>query len=84
VARLGGDEFLVVLDAAGEDAGYARQRALDLHTALRRPSEPGIPSSTASIGLAVWDGTASADELIDLADQALYRAKESGRDTVSM
>jgi diguanylate cyclase (GGDEF)-like protein/PAS domain S-box-containing protein len=82
VARLGGDEFLVVLHAVGDDE-YARTRALDLHTALSRAHEPGLPVTTVSIGLATWDGGQDAAALVDAADQALYRAKASGRDTVS-
>ena len=34
---------------------------------------------TASAGIAVWDGTESADELLARADAALYEAKHAGR-----
>jgi len=81
VARIGGDEFLVVLETASPEQLEAR--AQDVHRALRRPSDPGMPDSTASIGMALWDGAESPEDLVRRADEALYRAKNSGRDTVS-
>jgi diguanylate cyclase (GGDEF)-like protein/PAS domain S-box-containing protein len=81
VARIGGDEFLVVLETASE--AQLEGRAQDVHRALRRPSDPGIPDSTASVGMAVWDGVEGPDALVHRADEALYRAKQAGRDTVS-
>jgi diguanylate cyclase (GGDEF)-like protein/PAS domain S-box-containing protein len=80
VARLGGDEFLVVLETASEEQLEARAR--DVHRALRRPSDPGMPDATASIGMALWDGSEGPDGLVHRADEALYRAKRTGRDTV--
>jgi PleD family two-component response regulator len=35
---------------------------------------------TCSAGLAVWRAGESVDDLLGRADEALYRAKESGRD----
>lgn len=81
VARIGGDEFLVVLETASPEQLEAR--AQDVHRALRRPSDPGMPDATASIGMALWDGAESPEDLVHRADEALYRAKNSGRDTVS-
>jgi PleD family two-component response regulator len=37
---------------------------------------------TASAGVAVGDDLADADQLLDAADGALYRAKSEGRDRV--
>jgi predicted signal transduction protein with EAL and GGDEF domain len=80
VARLGGDEFAVLLDAlAGpEDALLVVER---IHGALREPVEvDGRPLSTsASIGVALWDGTATPSELLRNADLAMYRAKAFGK-----
>jgi predicted signal transduction protein with EAL and GGDEF domain len=35
---------------------------------------------TCSVGLAQWDGAETADDLVQRADAALYRAKAEGRD----
>jgi len=37
---------------------------------------------TASVGVALADGTDDADELINRADTAMYEAKSAGRDRV--
>jgi diguanylate cyclase (GGDEF)-like protein len=81
VARPGGDEFTVLLGslACARDAGtVARQ----LIKALSRPFE--VDGHTiyvgASVGIAIYpqDGTDGAD-LLKKADNAMYRAKEGGR-----
>ena len=71
VARIGGDEFAAALpDTSAETAHDALER---LRTSL--PS-----GATCSVGLALWDGLESADDLVQRADDALYRAKADGRD----
>jgi diguanylate cyclase (GGDEF)-like protein len=70
LARVGGEEFAVLLPGCGvPDA---------LHVAERlRISMPR--QLTCSLGVAAWDGDASASELFQMADSALYRAKRGGR-----
>ena len=46
---------------------------------MRRATPRG---QTCSIGVATWDGTESAAELVGRADEALYSAKRNGRDRV--
>ena len=41
-----------------------------------------ISAITLSAGLTSWDGVEDITSLIERADQALYRAKESGRNRV--
>jgi diguanylate cyclase (GGDEF)-like protein len=76
LARLGGDEFVVLvddLDAAGATALAARLRAQ-----LQQPFLVGGMSLTidASVGVAIGPGhSATAEELLQLADLAMYSAK---------
>jgi diguanylate cyclase (GGDEF)-like protein len=73
LARFGGEEFVVVLP------GCAAPDARTLIDRLR----PATPSDqTCSAGVAQWDGREAASELLERADQALYRAKDRGRDQV--
>jgi diguanylate cyclase (GGDEF)-like protein len=84
VARYGGEEVVVVLpetDAAG--AAQAAERICD---AVRRDAfgEPGqVPVEvTVSVGAAVFPAHGGdAADLLRCADEALYEAKRTGRDT---
>jgi diguanylate cyclase (GGDEF)-like protein len=71
LARYGGEEFAVVLPGCGAEEAAAVVQRLRAHT-------PG--GVTCSAGIAVWDGTESADALMRRADAALYGAKRAGRD----
>ena len=73
VARYGGEEFAILLpDCTLDDACQIAER-------LRLATPAG---TTASIGLAEWDGSEAPTRLIARADAALYEAKRSGRDRV--
>ena len=39
---------------------------------------------TFSAGVATWDGNETSEELITRADQALYKAKDTGRDRIQV
>ncbi len=86
-ARYGGEEFVLLLP--GTDEAQAAAIAEHLRAAIetmRLPHERnGARVVTASIGVASL-GTgerASAEELLQAADRALYRAKDSGRNQVA-
>ena len=72
LARTGGDEFAVLLPDCSIDAAF---------DVLDRVQEAGRPT-TASIGLAQWDGQESAVALTRRADAAMYEAKAVGRDRI--
>lgn len=86
VARYGGEEFLVLLPKT------AKQKAVEVAEKLRRAIERQLFATadgdkqvpvTLSIGVATFPVDATTKEqLIDLADQALYQAKSRGRNRV--
>jgi diguanylate cyclase (GGDEF)-like protein len=80
LARLGGDEFVVGL-APGSDAEGAAALANRLVDALSLPVKifGTTVTVTTSIGIAFDDGTMTAQQLLSLADAALYEAKHAGR-----
>lgn len=91
VGRFGGDEFAVLFPQT--DAAQARPIAERLRTQIARSAiDPGTAASggrlvrcTVSVGLAALTGeAASLTDILVLADSALYRAKNAGRDRVAM
>ena len=77
LGRLGGEEFLILLPDT--DAAAASHVAEKLrHEVAAAPSPVPV---TVSAGVATWDGEAS-DDLLQRADEALYAAKDAGRDRV--
>ncbi|RVT49280.1 putative bifunctional diguanylate cyclase/phosphodiesterase [Rubrivivax albus] len=84
VARLGGDEFTIVAESL-RSADDALRIAERIQQALQQPVLVGkheIVVST-SIGITVYpDDPSPPDDLLRHADQAMYRAKELGRDQV--
>lgn len=86
IGRLGGEEFAILL--AGEDiqrASRVCERLRDMVSA-RRINTIGNESITVtfSAGLVELKGRAGRAELLDAADKALYRAKNSGRNCLRL
>lgn len=83
VARLGGDEFLMVLQVpAAQALTQARQIAERALQSLAQPVRLGEQEANVgcSIGGALWPlDHADLGEALELADQALYRAKHGGK-----
>lgn len=87
-ARVGGEEFAVLLP--GSDLTSAHKTAERLRQAIAalavvHATSPVAPHVTLSIGVAQFDpGTMDRfDQLMQCADQALYRAKSQGRDRIA-
>jgi len=81
-ARYGGEEFGLILNETGETG------AMTLADRIREKVEaatfPGGLRLTVSIGVATTDDEALFTSLIEKADQALYAAKQAGRNTVRL
>lgn len=78
IYRYGGEEFCILLPGLGRTQGY--QVAQRLHEAINREDCP----VTLSIGVAVFpeDGK-DMEQVIRLADSAMYKAKKSGKNSTS-
>jgi diguanylate cyclase (GGDEF)-like protein/PAS domain S-box-containing protein len=80
--RYGGDEFMIVLPGAPPEVAYARAELLRLETLKMSASLEGgwEHQLTLSLGIAAFPGNAdSVESLIQAADNALYNAKQEGR-----
>ena len=97
VARFGGDEFVVLMTDVTNDESlakaYAQSVAEKIRLSLAMPYEISVVQGkeqktvthtcSASIGgLVFGDESDSTDELLQKADSAMYRAKESGRNRI--
>jgi diguanylate cyclase (GGDEF)-like protein len=80
--RLGGEEFVMIMPEMDRTVAARRaQEMLEATAAIRLVHEgQALPPITVSIGLAVFpEHGEQPDALMQLADQALYRAKAQGR-----
>ncbi|MFC4638389.1 sensor domain-containing diguanylate cyclase [Deinococcus hohokamensis] len=83
LARIGGEEFLLLFpDLDAQEALGVCERVTQRVAQLSWPElAPGL-RVTVSIGVADVLGTETASDTLRRADQAMYRAKAAGRDTV--
>ena len=79
LARYGGEEFCVVLPDTGLVTALALLEDMRELTATVRDGDAG---TTISVGVAEWTAGDTTDALLRRADQALYSAKDRGRNRV--
>lgn len=86
VIRIGGDEFIVILTGLTKENEKRKAQMMHIIQRIRDELKKGwiiennYFAPTASIGVAYYpDHGKNLDELLDLADQALYKAKEFGK-----
>lgn len=82
LCRSGGEEFLMLLP--GTRPNVAIQVANRLRNKVETMEIPGIHPITISLGVAYWNGESMPEEALKRADEALYRAKENGRNRVEI
>lgn len=85
IGRYGGEEFCILLPETGEDAALAlAERCREIIARESFTAKGQVLSITVSIGAltTALESEPSVDELYERVDQALYGAKESGRDQV--
>ena len=88
VGRLGGDEFVVILEDLSEIQEHAEEQAKTaaekILSVIEQPYHLDGHEwlTTSSIGITIFGSKrVSASEILKQADLAMYRAKESGRNT---
>jgi diguanylate cyclase (GGDEF)-like protein len=79
-ARYGGEEFALILHETTESG--ARILAERIRSKVAAATFPGGLKLTISVGVAATDDAALFTQLMDRADQALYMAKQGGRNQV--
>jgi diguanylate cyclase (GGDEF)-like protein len=84
LARYGGDEFVALMPETDENG--ARNVAVRMQQELREKApHPAMDRAvTVSIGGTTWDSTpdTTAEQMVEVADRALYQAKENGRNRI--
>ncbi|RXH57211.1 sensor domain-containing diguanylate cyclase [Granulicella sibirica] len=84
VCRYGGEEFAIILPDSSPLGSYERAEVIRQKIAeMRKASDTAYGQVTVSIGVAVFpqDGR-TAETLLRMSDEALYRAKRAGRNQV--
>jgi diguanylate cyclase (GGDEF)-like protein len=84
IGRYGGEEFVVILLDVDEEHAYQVMNEIREHFAEVQHFAPGkgFFSVTFSCGIATYPEFSSSTLISDAADQAMYRAKEAGRNKV--
>jgi diguanylate cyclase (GGDEF)-like protein len=86
VARLSGDEFAVLMPQT--DTAGALQLGEDLRAQIAESAAPApdAGAATISVGITMFGGerNVGAEAVLIAADQAMYRAKEEGRNQIAL
>lgn len=85
VARLAGDEFVAIFEGVSNDAEPAILAGKILDIARTPFLAAGKPLQvTTSVGMAIGGGGASMEDYLALSDEALYAAKDGGRNRFAL
>ncbi len=80
LARWGGEEFVIFSN--NTTIQQAHDKCFDIQQQLKSTEFPGISVITASFGIAALKQNETMSTCFQRADQALYKAKETGRDRI--
>jgi len=83
-ARYGGDEFVIILPEANLEYAalvcqWLQKEVTNLP--LRAKNDIVVPVSI-SIGIAMWEANMSSEQILTLADKALYHSKRTGKNQI--
>jgi diguanylate cyclase (GGDEF)-like protein len=85
VARYGGDEFMIIFpETERKEAKAAAYRFNDLIQSLATKYKEERVHITVSIGTAEYEAGETKEEFINRVDDALYQAKENGKNKVKL
>jgi len=88
LARVGGEEFIILLmntsDKSGVKVAEKLRLIIEQLRIKKRKSDETIDSCTLSIGVAQLQNSDDVYDIIEHADQAMYKAKKSGRNKVEL
>ena len=88
VARQGGDEFVLLVENLGTEANEAATLAKQLGEKLRETIDSPFTLNACeyhcrlSLGVSLFNGQDTVEDLLKHADLALYQAKRAGRNTL--
>ncbi len=77
VGRWGGEEFIIVLPDISLEDGV--RKAEEIRSSIFETDFEKVGKLTISLGVAEYNPNASMSTIVGLADKALYKAKETGR-----
>jgi len=86
VGRYGGEEFIIILPKTNLSSSWcvAERLRITIEETEMKDSAGNVFAITVSQGLAGWERDEDATALISCADEALYKAKEKGRNRVQI
>ncbi len=88
VARYGGEEFAVIMPHTDEQTAFDLadniRASVESKKLLRKSTNEDMGTVTISLGVAHFSSHDTIEDLIERADEALYRSKHAGRNKVSL
>jgi diguanylate cyclase (GGDEF)-like protein len=83
LARFGGEEFVLTLPQTESDGAHiVAERIRATTEAIEVPTDQGTVRFTVSIGISTYLTGLPFERIVERADEALYKAKQSGRNRV--